>query len=160
MTQKRGGRGRSRRREDTLPALQVISEHFTALAAGNSEGMNALRSPDFVLDFVCADAFESGTLSVETAQEFWPSWFTAFPEMDYHVTRTIAAENVIVAQWVFTGTHAGPLGPPIFEERVGPTGRTVRLRGVSIFDVSEGLIRRETTYTDLATLWVELGVES
>ena len=69
----------------------------------------------------------------------------------------IAAEDVVVTEWVFTGTHTGPLGPPVFEERLAPTGRTIQFRGVTIYDVREGLIQRETIYMDLATLMVELG---
>ena len=38
-----------------------------------------------------------------------------------------------------------------------PTGREVRLRGVSIYDIIRGLIQRETIYIDNATLLVELG---
>jgi hypothetical protein len=32
-------------------------------------------------------------------------------------------------------------------------------RGVSVYDIDEGLIQLETTYMDLATVMVELGVE-
>ncbi len=32
-------------------------------------------------------------------------------------------------------------------------------RGVSIYDIGDGLIQRETSYMDLATIMVELGVE-
>ncbi len=144
---------------DTSSALQVVSQYVAAVAAGDSKRMDSLRSPEFVLDFVYQDAFEGDSLSVEEAQAFWPSWFAAFPEMDYQVTRTIAAEKVVVTQWVFTGTHAAPLGPPVFERRVEPTGRTIRYRGVSIYDTSAGLIQREVIYSDLATVLVELGVE-
>jgi hypothetical protein len=77
--------------------------------------------------------------------------------MDYEVKRTIAAADV-VTEWVFTGTHTGPLGPPVFEERFEATGRTIQFRGVTIYDVRDGLIQRETIYMDLATLIVELGV--
>ena len=44
----------------------------------------------------------------------------------------------------------------IFERGLEPTGRTVRFRGVSVYDVSDGLIQREAMYIDLATLMVEL----
>ena len=88
---------------------------------------------------------------------FFPAWFAGFDEVDYETKRTIAADQVVVTEWVFTGNHTGPLGPPVFEERLDPTGRTIQLRGVTIYDVSEGLIQRETIYMDLATLIVELG---
>jgi steroid delta-isomerase-like uncharacterized protein len=142
-----------------LPSLEVISQYVAALAAGDTKRMNTLRMPDFKLDFVYGDASASEPLSSDETKQFWPSWLAGFPEMDYEVTRTIAAEDVVVTQWTFTGTHSQLLGPPIFEPPVAPTGRTIMFRGVSIYDISEGLITRETTYMDLATLMVELGVE-
>lgn len=144
---------------ERLSALAVVSEYAAALAASDSERMNSLRSRDFVLDFVHGDAFEDGPLSIDETKKFWPAWFSGFPEMDYEVTRTIAAEEVVVTQWIFTGTNSGPLAAPIFENRREPTDRTIRFRGVSIYDVCDGLIQRETMYMDLATLMVELGVE-
>ena len=39
-----------------------------------------------------------------------------------------------------------------------PSDQTIQFRGISIYDVRDGLIQRETTYIDLATLMVELGV--
>jgi steroid delta-isomerase-like uncharacterized protein len=144
---------------DIPPALEVVSDYVAALASRDSRQMDALRAPDFVLDFVYGDAFESGPLSEKETKAFWPAWFAGFPEMDFEVTRTIAAEAVAVTQWVFTGTNNGALEPPIFENRREATDRTIRFRGISVYDVSDGLIHRETMYIDLATLMVELGVE-
>lgn len=143
----------------TSLALQVVSEYATAMVARDSARMEALRAAGFVLDFVHNDAAEREPLSAEEARMFWSFWFVAFPELDWEVTRTIAAANVIVTQWVFTGTNSGPLEPSIFGDRVEPTGRTIQLRGASFYDVSGGLIQRETAYLDFATLVVELGVE-
>ncbi len=140
-------------------ALQVVSAYVAALAARDSDGMNDLRAGEFVLDFVHGDAFENRPMSAEEAQMFWPIWFDAFLELDLEITRTVAADEVVVTQWIFTGTNTGPLDPPIVEKRVEPTGRTVRLRGVSVYDVINGRILRETLYLDLVTLMVELGVD-
>jgi steroid delta-isomerase-like uncharacterized protein len=144
---------------EDLSALEVTSRYVAALAARDYGGMNTLRGPGFVLDFVYGDASESDPLSSEETKQFWPSWLSGFPEMDYEVTRTIAGEDVVVTQWVFTGTHAERLGPPIFDPPVAPTGRTIMFRGVSVYDIADGLIQRETAYMDLATIMVELGVE-
>jgi steroid delta-isomerase-like uncharacterized protein len=151
---------RSRDRYSDGPsALDVTAEYVTALAARNSVRMQALRAPDFVLDFVHADASEADPLSADDTLQFWSAWFVAFPDLDYQVTRTIAGANVVVTQWTFTGTNSGPLPPPVVGERTEPYGQTIRLRGVSIYDIANGLIQRETAYIDLATLVVELGVE-
>jgi steroid delta-isomerase-like uncharacterized protein len=142
-----------------MDSLDIIADYSAALAAGDTERMNALRAPEFELDFVYGDADDSGPLSSEQTEQFWPSWLAGFPEKDYEVVRTIAGPDVVVTQWIFTGTHGRPLGPPIFDEPAPPTGRTIMFRGVSIYDLTAGLIQRETTYFDLATVLVELGIQ-
>jgi len=139
--------------------LEIISKYVAALSSGDAASMDTLRAPDFVLDFVHGDAFKNQPLSNIETRGFWPAWFAAFPEMDLEVTRTIAAEDVVVSQWTFTGTHTRPLGPPVFDPPLAPDKRTICLRGVSIYDIQDGLVQSETTYIDLATLMVELGVE-
>jgi predicted ester cyclase len=114
-------------------ALEVVSEYMSAMAAQDNARMNSLCSPDFVMDLVHCDVFEGRPLSVEQTKEFWPCCFAAFPEMDYEVTRTIAAEKVVVTQWIFTGTNTGRLQASIFGDRVlQPTGRNEE-RGVGMF---------------------------
>jgi steroid delta-isomerase-like uncharacterized protein len=142
----------------TTPSLDVIDRYVTALAAGDSAAMNALRAEDYALDLVQRDAFEQGALTHDETRAFWPSWFASFPEMDYTVERTIAADTVVVCQWVFVGTNSGPLTAPVFGRDMDPTGRTIRIRGVSIYDLEAGRISREALYIDLATLFVELGL--
>jgi steroid delta-isomerase-like uncharacterized protein len=139
-------------------ALDVVTGYLAALAAGDSQAMDGYRAADYVLDLVQRDAFEQGALSHQETRAFWPSWFDSFPDMDLHVVRTIAAEEVVVTQWVFMGTNSGRLTNPVFEPEIEATGKTIRFRGVSVYDVQEGLIQRETLYLDLATLFVELGV--
>lgn len=138
-------------------ALEVVSQLVAALATQDLEAMHSLHAEDYVVDWVYGDAFENPPASAEESAAFFPAWFVGFDEVDYEVKRTIAAETVVVTEWVFTGTHAGPLGPPVFEQQLDPTGRTIQFRGVTVYDVDDGLIQRETIYMDLATLIVELG---
>jgi steroid delta-isomerase-like uncharacterized protein len=139
-------------------SLELISQYIAALSDGDHAAMQALRHADFVLDWVHGDAFADSPLNHDETNQFWPAWLSAFSEMDYEVTRTIASESVVVVQWAFTGTQDGPLGPPIFEPALEPSGKTICFRGISVYDIAENLIRKETMYIDLATLWVELGV--
>ncbi len=138
-------------------AFEIVSRFVAALSAQDTKTMKSLHAKDYVVDWVYGDAFENPPSSAEESAAFFPTWFIGFSEIDYDVKRTIAAEEVVVTEWVFTGTHTGSLGPPVFEERLEPTGRTIQFRGVTIYDVREGLIQRETIYMDLATLLVELG---
>lgn len=136
--------------------------YSAAIAEGDNDQMTALRSSDFVMDFVHTDAGGAEPPSGEYAQTFWLTWLTwlaAFPEYDWQVTRTIAAEEVVVTQWVFSGTHEAAIDAPIFDPPLEATGKTISIRGVSFYDIKDGLIERETLYIDLATLIVELGAE-
>ncbi len=145
---------------ETRSALEIVSEYVAAMASQDTSRMRSLCSPDWVLDFVHFDASGSKPLSPEDSQNFWSAWFSAFlNDYDFEVTRTIAAEEVVVVQWVFTGTFSGPLEPPISNRRIEPTGKTIQFRGVSVYDMNDGLIQRETLYMDLATMIVELGIE-
>ena len=138
-------------------AFEIVSRFVSALAVQDTVTMQSLHAQDYIIDWVYGDAFENPPSSAAESAAFFPAWFAGFDEIDYDVKRTIAAEEVVVTEWVFTGTHTGSLGPPVFEERLAPTGRTIQFRGVTIYDVGEGLIQRETIYMDLATLLVELG---
>ena len=127
-----------------LLCLKLVEEGFNCVIGRKS--------------WVHGDMFADIPLTHERANQFWSVWFAAFEEMDYEVTRTIAAENVVVTQWTFTGTHTGSLDTLVFDLPQEPTGKTIRLRGVSVYDIEGEFIQRETMYIDLATLYVELGV--
>lgn len=144
-------------RQDTPTAFEIVSQVVVAMSARDAETLQALHAETFIIDWVHGDAFENPPSSAEESAAFFPTWFAGFDDSDYEVTRTIAADDVVVTEWVFTGTNTGPLGPPVFEQRLEPTGRTIQFRGVTLYDVRDGLIQRETIYMDLATLIVELG---
>ena len=137
---------------------QVIAEYAEALCAAQGERMAACRAGGYQLDFVHRDAMGGAPLSENETRLFWESWFEGFPEMDFQVTRTIASSEVVVAQWIFTGVNDGPLGPPITETPIQATGKPIRVRGISIYEIAGGKIQGETMYIDFATFWVELGV--
>jgi len=138
--------------------LAIVTEYLHAIGDVDVEHMIALQTEDFVLDFVHRDAFIQKPFKHKEATAFWTAWFNAFPEMDIQVTRTVVANPLVVTEWIFTGTHAGLLGPPIFEKNIPPTGKTIRFRGISICELHRGHIKCMQMYLDMATVLVELGV--
>ena len=139
-------------------ALGIVATYAEALCGAQGERMAACRAEGYQLDFVHRDAMGGAPLEERDTQAFWESWFKGFPEMDFQITRTIASSEVVVAQWVFTGVNDGPLMEPITPEPIQPTGKPIRVRGVSIYMIKDGKIQDETMYIDFATFWVELGV--
>ena len=91
----------------TMTSLEIASAYAAGLGNQDPEAMQALRADAFTLEFVHGDAFQDPPLAGEAAQSFWPRWFVAFPEMDLEITRTIAADEVVITQWIFTGTNTG-----------------------------------------------------
>jgi predicted ester cyclase len=136
--------------------LATVSKYNMALVDGDADTLHSLRTDDFTLEFVHGDAFEDAPMSLEETRQFWPAWVAAFSEMDYEVTRTIAAPEVVVVQWVFTGIHTGEIGEPVFNPPAPPSGRAFRLRGISVYDFAGASIHKETIYIDQATLMLEL----
>jgi len=142
-----------------MDSLKIVAEYIAALSVSDSARLHSIRASDFEFDFLSGDGFESSSLYWEEMKQFWPSWFAGFQENDYEVIRTVAAEDVVVTQWIFTGTHDNELGLPMFTVPLAPTGITIMIRGVSIYDIGDGLIQRETAYFDLATTLAELGIQ-
>jgi predicted ester cyclase len=139
-------------------SLDIVAEYAEAICTSDSERMAACRMEGYQLDFVHRDASGGEPLTEREACQFWEAWFKAFPDMDFQVTRTILAETVAVTQWVFTAVNSGLITPPISEVVLEPTGKPIRFRGASIFDLNEGKIQHESMYVDFATIWAELGV--
>ncbi|MGN7614319.1 ester cyclase [Magnetococcales bacterium HHB-1] len=137
---------------------KIIHAYIRALKNQDTKTMRQHCSEDFIVDFVHGDAFHSPPTSIQNSRKFWPALFLAFPQMDYEVTRTIIAPEVITCQWQFTGINEGPLTPPAFAKEQPATKRTVHLRGLSIYDLNNQKIERETMYFDFTTLLVELGI--
>jgi len=143
-----------------MNSLEITSTYVEAMTQANMPAMQALWADDFVLDWVHGDAFVRDLRTRDEMAQFWPEWLHGFPERDFEITRSVIADSVSIVQWIFTGTHTQEIGPPVFETAVPPTNRTIRYRGVSFYDIENGKIRKETTYIDLATLYVELGIEA
>ncbi len=71
---------------------------------------------------------------------------TAFPDMRFQFNEILAADDLVAAQWTFTGTHKGTfLG-------VEPTGRTVAIDGLSLSRIRDGKIVESWGFWDTAQL--------
>jgi predicted ester cyclase len=144
---------------NTVTAFTIAARYAAARAALQEERMHALRAGGYQLDAVYLDAYGAAPQAEPEGMDMYRCLFSACPDGDLAVTRTIASAEVVVQEWTFHGTHTGRTecwavrGHPHGQ----PTGREVRLRGVSIYDIIGGLIQRETIYLDHATLLVELG---
>jgi predicted ester cyclase len=142
-----------------LPAFTIAAQYAAAIAAQQEARMRLLRAGSYQLDAVYLDAYGVVPLAEPGGTDMYRSLFSACPDGKLVVTRTIAGAEVVVQEWTFSGTQTGRTERWTFCGHMPekPTGREVRLRGVSIYVIIGGLIQCETIYIDHATLLVELG---
>jgi predicted ester cyclase len=64
----------------------------------------------------------------------WRQWIAAFPDLHFEMVDLVAEGDKVLTRWVLTGTHSGEfLGAP-------PTGRMVRVEGMSLDRVEDGMV--------------------
>jgi predicted ester cyclase len=90
------------------------------------------------------------------AREYTAGWATAFPDAVVEVTALLATARGVAVEFLFRGTHTGPLSGPT--GIIEPTSRYVEVRVCYVQDIGEGLIRRIRAYYDTATLMRGLGL--
>jgi steroid delta-isomerase-like uncharacterized protein len=80
-------------------------------------------------------------------------YFTAFPDYHREYLHLLESGNFVTAHWRMTGTNTASLTPEL-----PATGKSIDLRGCTIFEVRDGLIVHAWLYTDRMTMFGQLGL--
>lgn len=87
--------------------------------------------------FIAADAAGNDPdfgIGREGFKRQWRTWRAAFPDLHFDVEELVAEGDVVVSRWTLTGTHTGEfLG-------IAPTGRAIRVGGMSLDHLQNGLL--------------------
>ena len=85
------------------------------------------------------------------------SWKTGFPDMIGTCENRIDAGNVLVEECSWSGTNTGNLVAPDGSP-IPPTGKSVSLKNVLIWEFEEGKIKSAKNYLDMMTMLSQLGL--
>lgn len=131
----------------TLPPL--LTQWLAAFNAGDPERLLALSSDDARWEEVAIGLDAQGPDQIRAHLE---RLFTAVPDIAYAPTGGFVAGDHAVLEWVVTGTYTAdfPGLPPA-------AGQPFTFRGVSVFALADGKIRRYTEYWDAYAFLVQLG---
>ncbi len=134
---------------------KFLSELHAALAARDAKKVAALYSTGAVLVSAGKEGFHEavGRAEIEKSRERgFAVMGKAFPDVQWVNTRALQKGDVMVVEWVGTGTDTGGF----LEDK--PTNKKVGWRGVSIywFD-DDGLVKREMNVLDPMTIMGQLG---
>lgn len=64
----------------------------------------------------------------------WRVWQAAFSGLHFEIEEMVAEGDTVVSRWTLTGTHTGP----IFG--IAPTGRDIRVSGMSLDHLRDGVL--------------------
>jgi steroid delta-isomerase-like uncharacterized protein len=82
----------------------------------------------------------------------WREWQEAFSDLHFAIEEIIAEGDIVAARWTLIGTQRGPfLGIP-------PTGRTIRVGGMSMDRLQDGILVSGFDGWDNLGLRQQLGV--
>ncbi len=79
-------------------------------------------------------------------------YMSAFPDLYFTPEATLFHDDQVAMFWSAQGTHWGPL------MNIPPTGRIVRVRGVSLLTVTNGKVSRGLYIWDVAGLLRNIGL--
>jgi steroid delta-isomerase-like uncharacterized protein len=87
--------------------------------------------------FIAADAAGNDPdfgMGREGFKDQWRKWRRAFPDIHFQIEEMVAEGDTVVTRWTLTGTQSGEfLGIP-------PTGRAVRVAGMSLDHLADGVL--------------------
>ncbi len=80
------------------------------------------------------------------------TYLTAFPDLDFKITKQYVDGDTAVTQWIATGTHKGPL------MGMSATGKSIMVTGMNINRCEGGKIAESWTVFDLFGMLVQVGI--
>jgi steroid delta-isomerase-like uncharacterized protein len=127
-----------------------IKEYTAAWNSHDAEKLASFFTDDCVYEEVALGKITRGK---EEFKAFINGFFAAFPDTNFELTSNFNSGNWYCAEWVWTGTHKGPMaGLPA-------TGRRFAVRGVSVGELEEGKIKRNSEYYNKMDLLQQLGIK-
>jgi steroid delta-isomerase-like uncharacterized protein len=130
-------------------AIQLVTQLLEAWNAHDVERIADFYAPDYEGQDVAQARPEQGP---EGIRHSLARYLHAFPDLHFTPEATLAQGNQVALFWTARGTHRGKI------MNIPPTGRRVRVRGVWLFTLEAGKIRRAIIIWDVAGLLRAIGL--
>ena len=127
------------------------------IAAWNAHDMEAFAEM-CAEDIVWQNTGAEPTRGREAVHDFWVENHTAFPDLQIEVTSRVAGKGSVAAEYVFTGTHTGPLTMAEGAPPVPATGKKVAVHGSYFVRYSKGKMVEGHILSDNASMMMQLGL--
>ena len=128
---------------------QVVRQLFEAWSQHDLAMIDAVFAADGVYEDVPPQKTYRGPVEIKG---FLTAIWEWAPDIRFKLTSIAVVEERAVAEWIMSGTQTGPIGA------IPASGNEFSLRGVSVMEIRDGRIMRNSDYYDLSSLLVQFGV--
>ena len=136
----------------TTATISAIQQYIEAINAHDIERIVATHTADVVLEAV---APPEGVFRGEAGlRQFWQEHFTAVPDLHFDFGTPLGPGDGVTVEWTASGMMQRSSEMPDLPE----AGKAFRARGVTVYEMAGGKIRREREYMDTITMLRQLGV--
>jgi steroid delta-isomerase-like uncharacterized protein len=128
---------------------QLVNDLVAGWNAHDIDKVTDLYADDFEEEDVANKEIQRGKAAVR--RTMW-LYLRAFPDLQLEADEIVIQRDCVALSWIISGTHRGTL------MNIPPTGRAVRIRGVSLLTVADGRLQRARRIWDLAGLLRSFGL--
>jgi ketosteroid isomerase-like protein len=141
---------------DTTERTRALAEAYgAAWNAHDLDAIMAMHAEDMAFQ-LHVEGFEEAA-SPEAVRGQFAFIFERWPDIHFETVRLTVAGELVVHEFVITGTLAGPW--PLARERAVPDGRRIAFAGVDVLPCRDGRVVRKDTYLDAIALRNALNLE-
>src|SRR3712207_5346581 len=131
-------------------ALTVVTGYFDAISRQDLDAIPGFWAPDGVEHI--DGQFEG--VGGPAVRDYFARLWSAFPDFKLEVDQTVAQDDRVAVHWHATATFAGPGDL----DGIRPNGARVRIEGIDLLRVENGVVVRNDAYVDGAGLARQIGV--
>ena len=124
----------------------LADKYVEAWNTGNLDGLDAIFDPRFVRRANLLPDVQGA----DGLKKVMSGFRTAYPDLKIVLTDEVYSGNEAAARWTFTGTNTGSGEMP-------PTGKSVKIWGLSILRFANGKITEEIVAYDNQSFMEQLG---
>jgi steroid delta-isomerase-like uncharacterized protein len=130
----------------------AINRYNEAWNAHDVDAIMAMHTPDMTFENHTAGESAQG----DDVRRHIGSIFETWPDIRFETRRLYVRDGVVAQEWTATATHRNTMrrGDLV----AGPTGRTVRWRGVDVIPFENGLVKRKDVYSDSVSILCQVGL--
>ncbi|WP_051664187.1 ester cyclase [Dyadobacter crusticola] len=129
--------------------LEIAENYMHVWSAGNDGLLEKFAAGDLHVEYT---HFPKSLNGIEEYRRVLKQTYNSFPDIKILVKEIDLSDNKAIVKWTYVGTHLNDI---LFG--VEPSGRSVKVDGVSILDINQGKVVREYGIVDNLSLLIQLG---